>query len=115
MKRNIATIVLSVMMLSACHGYQVHPGSINTFDSQTADALLQAKTLLDNSKASLTPKTTPLWTALAKAYDAAYPSYEAWRAVASKNLDATKQAEELRLKLIDVANAINAYKKGPVQ
>lgn len=108
----MAGLVLCLALVGCGLGYKVHPGSINKFDSQTADTLLQAKTLLDNSRPLITAKTQPLWTTLAKAYDTALPVYTVWRNQTSTNPGTIQQTDALNRALSDLVKAMNAWKKG---
>jgi len=93
-------------------GYQVHPGSVDVYDSQVADALLQAKTFLETTKSSLTPKTEELWSNLARAYDAAVPVYLAWHQAAKAREDQTQKKADLEERLMDLNQALTSFRAG---
>ena len=97
-------------MISDCNRYVVHPGAVNTFDSVTADVLLQAKTLLDSTRTKVNAKTSPAWSQLAKAYDTANASYKVWRSFALVP-GGSPDATTLKNELADLATAVANYKK----
>ena len=56
-KANIA-IALVLVTLGACgKAYQVHPGAVNTFDSQAYDTLIVAKAAIDQCKTDVSNGT----------------------------------------------------------
>src|SRR6266446_5227669 len=104
-------VFVLLMIIAGCmnSGYQVHPGSVDAYDSQVADVLLQAKTFLETTKPSLTPSTEGLWSNLARAYDAAVPVYLAWHQVAkSGGSDQTQKKADLDQQLMDLNRALTA-------
>lgn len=83
--RNTA-ILLICLALTGCGGttYVAHPGSINVFDSVTADTLTGMKATIDAARPLITNGTLPasLKTPvndLIQAYNTAQAGYLAWR------------------------------------
>ncbi len=101
----------TAVLLSSCaaNTYVVHPGSINTFDSVTADVLLQAKTLLDHTRTMVNGKTTGAWAALAKAYDTANASYKVWRQFALATPTTPPDNTTLKKQLADLSTSIKNW------
>ena len=104
-------IVIS-LALAGCHGYQVHPGSINMFDSVTADTLAGVQATLDNARAqlkagTLPPTLKPTFTQLAKAYNTALASYKTYRdlARAGEPVDVTALNTDMKA----LADALATY------
>ncbi len=79
----LLTCLALAILPASCNRYQVHPGSINTFDSVTADTLASIKTTIDSARPQVADgqplaKFKPQFNALVTAYDAAIGPYKAW-------------------------------------
>lgn len=113
----ILVALLCAMISTSCAGnkYVVHPGSINTADSVVADTLLQAKTLLDNTRSKVSATTAPAWTKLEQSYNVVRPAYLGWRAIAITGVDATAQQDALNKALSDMAKAVAGMRKAGLQ
>lgn len=108
----LITGLLLALMPAGCHGYKVHPGSINTFDSVTADTLTGIKATLDAARpqlasGALPASLKPAFSVLATAYDTATASYKAWREVAKANPNTP--ATQLQADLAAATKALSAY------
>ena len=53
MKKYLLIPVLALSMLSCAKPYVAHPGSVNTFDSQSYDFLIATKAIIDQTKTDL--------------------------------------------------------------
>ena len=109
MNRILSLILL--LPLLACSRYVVHPGSINMFDSLTADTLVSAKSLIETSQAELANGTLkssmrPLIDSLISAYDQAGPIYKMWHEEAKAGTSTDKTAGDLA-KLKAALDALN--------
>ena len=79
----VLTCLALAILPASCHGYQVHPGSVNQFDSVTADTLAGIKTTIDTARPQVQPgqplaNLKPAFNALVKAYEDARGPYLAW-------------------------------------
>jgi hypothetical protein len=110
--------LMLAMMATACSKYVVHPGAINTFDSQSYDALIiTAKITIDTARDEFSSKTLPdrmkpAFNNLVKAYDTAFPVYRAWHDALAAGQPADQKLQELTTDLAAVANALGAFRKG---
>lgn len=118
MKNSLLNVVLTILLFCivltavGCHGYQVHHGSVNKFDSVTADTLTGVKATLDAARpklvsGALPASAKPAFSALATAYDTAIASYKAWHDAAKQN--PATPATKLQADLAIVTKTLSAY------
>lgn len=110
--RLLCSLMMTALLCGACHGYKAHPGSLNTFDSVTADTLTGVKATLDATRpklqsGALPNSLKPAFADLAQAYDAAIASYRAWREAAAVN--PASPAVQLQADLSAVTKALAAF------
>ena len=115
LKRKLAAVVL-VVALAGCHGYQVHPGAVNTFDSKTYDSLLVAQSVIDTSRAqfasgALPAKFKPAANKAIVAYDEAMPAYKAWHIAMEKGEATDSQLAKLKTLVAALNAAITAFRE----
>ncbi len=118
MKRKLmAASLILIFSLAACScsRYTVHPNSINKTDSVMADTLAQAQSSIDNSrplvkKGQPLERLAPLFSTLAKSFDVAYPSYNAWRSIVLAGKDPTASLATLNQNMADLTKALNAFR-----
>lgn len=106
MKTLLAGVMLAVVLMG-CHGYKAHPGSVNTFDSITADTLTGVKATIDAARPQLSAPLKPAFSVLVTAYDTAIVSYKEWRNLAKQNPGTP--AVQLQADLAAVTKALSAY------
>lgn len=111
------SLLLMTLVLSSCaaNTYVVHPNSINTYDSVTADTLTIIKTTIDNARPKLANGTLPAslkvpMNDLVKGYNTADDAYKAWRA-AYKASPSTSQSAltVLQQAMAAVTAALNSW------
>ncbi len=115
MKRILSALLLCAA-LSGCHGYIVHPGSVNRLDSTAYDALLGAKTVIDTARdefaaGTLNPKLKPAVNNIVAAYDKATPIYKDWHNAEAKAVGSgSAKLAELNDAITALNRAITAFK-----
>jgi len=110
-------MLLMVMALAACHGYKVHPGAVNTFDSKAYDSLLVAQSVIKTARTqfdsgALDAKFKPAVNKLVERYNEAMPAYKAWHtAMESGAAMEAEKLEKLKVMLAAVDAAVLAFQE----
>jgi len=92
MKRILVFTLLLPLAFSGCiHGYKAHPGSINTFDSVSYDAILDYKAALDEAKTEyakgqLPPASKEYINQAVAAYNTADSSWQLYHSGHTENI-----------------------------
>jgi len=115
MKKRV--VILAILCLTACSRYIVHPGSVNTFDSQTYDALIGAKAVIDSAReqfksGALPPNLVPLVDRISLTYNAAYPAWKTWRDAVQNNKPAEQYLAALNRDMTELSLALANFRKG---
>lgn len=112
----LACLLAMCLMFSACHGIQVpvHPGSINTFDSVTADTLTSIKATIDGARTNIANGTLPASLKgpvnnMITAYNTADAGYLAWRNAVTNNQDSSALLTQAQAALAGLTQALTAY------
>jgi hypothetical protein len=105
-------VVLAMPACAAAH-YTIHPGALNTTDSVAYDALLIAKTTIDQARVD--NQTNPFPTeaknalnTLVQSYNVARESWLTYRGAVSANEPSDAYFAQLNKNLADLANAIRS-------
>lgn len=115
--RKLYTMFLVLFLFFGCAHYTVHPGAVNSFDSQTYDALIGAKTVIDTGRdqlasGALPQSVKPALNTLIKAYDTAYPVYKTYHDAASSGKPADQYLADLNRDMTELTKALTAFKGG---
>lgn len=115
--RKLYTLFLVLFLFFGCAHYVVHPGAVNTFDSQTYDALIGAKVVIDTGRdqlasGALPQSVKPTLNALIRAYDAAYPVYKTYHDAASTGKPTDQYLTDLNKDMAELSKALSAFKGG---
>jgi hypothetical protein len=110
-------LILPVMTVSACHGYAVHPGSLNQVDSAAFDTLLVAEAAIDQARIEYNAGTLPASSktpldALVKAYNVARESWLTYRGAISTSQPTQIYLDQLTKNLNDLTAAVKALQGG---
>lgn len=114
----IAPLILMaflVVPVSACHNYKIHPGAVNSFDSEYYDTLLIAQAVIQAGhdayiKGQLSPTGINLLVSLEKAYNSARAVYLTWHDMSvAGNSQASSIQPVLQADLQSVTDAISAF------
>lgn len=106
-------LFISTLPLGSCHreAAQLHPGALDSFDSQTYDALLVTQAVLDQAKieyaqGSLPPSSKPVINKAGDAYNVARDVWLEYRAI--KQAGATESGlQSVTLKLTAALGQLN--------
>jgi hypothetical protein len=114
MKLFIMSVCLA-LSLTACHGYVIHPGAANQFESTTYDAISGAKTLIDVSRdqfaSGVLPATLkPAMNAIVTSYNIAAPALQEYDKAIHAGLPADQQLAKLNAAVAALNKAIAAFK-----
>lgn len=112
----IAKLLILLTLLPSCHGYIVHPGAVNTFDSMTYDTINAISDTIDIARVQiknglLPDRVRPILNHLVDAYNVAYPAHQIWHALMLKNEPAGPQLVTLNKAMADLAVALTAFKE----
>lgn len=118
LRNRTAALLLVCILYTGCgRAYVIHPGAVNTFDSQTYDVLIAAKETIRIGRAQLesgvlTQAAKPTLNALILAYDAAYPIYLTYHDAASSGKPTDQYLADLKRNLEAVSRALTAFRGG---
>lgn len=111
----ILAIAIASIGSEGCKKYVQHPGSVNTFDSQTYDVLLAAEGAIKQGKAdyssgALPDAGKPYLDDLIRVYDVANASYRTYHDAATKGQDSAALATKLQQDIASLESAITAFR-----
>lgn len=112
----IALLLAILILVSGCAArVAVHPGALNSADSAAYDALLVARTAIDQAKAAYAAGqiagNKQALDALIAAYDAARASWLAYRGALMTNVSATTYLNTLNSNLTALSDAIRGIEE----
>jgi len=119
-KSPVTNILLVTLLAGSVFGcsmpYTMHPGALNTTDSAAYDALLIAKTAIDQAKAKeqaglLPDSDKPALAALIKSYNAARASWLIYPGALSSNTPSDQYSQQLSQNLAELITAIQSFGK----
>lgn len=116
----VVAALLFLLALGCSHSYVVHPGSINTFDSQTYDTLIVYHDAIESAKADLTSgqfpvAAKPVLNRFIEAYNTLQGVWTVYHTSGSANPDATAVTAALTQAAVAFTDLIgvNAKYKNP--
>lgn len=123
--RKLATITLTLCLLAGCKStaYVQHPGSVNTFDSTSYDAVVTTKAIIDQAKTDLASNVFPttvaakvkvaLNTGLIPAYNVLDKAYIDYHMAVATDPNASQTAVSAARDQVNAAvSSLNAAKVG---
>lgn len=112
----VAKLLILLTLLPSCHGYMVHPGAVNTFDSVTYDTIMAAQTTIEVARVQfkngvLPERLKPVFNHLVDVFNVAYPAHQVWHELMLKNEPASTQLTALNKSLTELSTALIAFKE----
>ena len=104
-----------MLTFSACHGYVVHPGALNTFESKAYDVIDDANNLINYARpkladGSLPASIKPALNKLVEAYNVAYPALQAYDAAVRSGQPSDQLLNKLTAARSALQSALTAFK-----
>lgn len=112
----IAKLLILLTLLPSCHGYIVHPGAVNTFDSVTYDTIMATQTTVETAREHLKngvlpDRIRPILNHLIDVLNVAEPAHKVWHDLMLKNQPASDQLIALNKALSELTLALTAFKE----
>ena len=115
--RSIAVSLVMAFVMVACAKYQIHPGSVDSFDSKTYDTLNTAQAAIDQAKQEYSsgqlPATDTTKEAINKAgqvYNVVRDAWLEYRGLVANGKDATAVVAKIQQDIPQLLQAIDDVK-----